>query len=129
MSPYGAHGAAGGSRAAREVLEDHLRCRSRHAVEADIARNYAADVVLLTGQGVFRGHDGVRRSAALLHARLPWAAYEYRTVLLEGEVAFLEWAARSAAAVVEDGADSFVIRGGRIIIQTIHYTVIPRRTD
>ncbi len=129
MSPHAEQGVASTSRTAREVLEDHLCCRGRHAVEADIVRNYAEDVVLLTGQGIFRGHDGVRRSAALLHAWLPSAVYEYRTVLLEGEVAFLEWAASCAAAVVEDGADSFVIRGGRFVVQTIHYTVIPRRTD
>lgn len=26
---------------------------------------------------------------------------------------------------VDDGADSFVVRDGRIVAQTIHYTVVP----
>jgi hypothetical protein len=119
--------AADRGRTAREVFEDHLRCRRCHAVEEDLARNYAEDVVLLTGQGVFRGHDGVRRAAAILWGQLPCAAYEYRTTLLEGEVAFLEWTACCESARVDDGADSFVIRDGRIIVQTIHYTAIPRQ--
>jgi hypothetical protein len=40
-------------------------------------------------------------------------------------VCFLEWTARSDEAKIEDGADSFCIRDGRIVAQTIHYTVQP----
>jgi len=43
-----------------------------------------------------------------------------------GEIALLEWTASTpSGARVQDGADSFVIRGGRIQAQTIHYTVLP----
>src|SRR5579871_6394224 len=112
-------------RSTRDVLQDHLRLRrqSFRKVEEDIARNYAGDVVLLTGFGVFRGHEGVRRSAQILHEQLPCVQYQYRTKLVDGEVAFLEWAARCPTARVEDGADSFLIRNGRIVAQTVHYTV------
>jgi SnoaL-like domain len=115
----------GRRRSTRDVLEDHLRLRRRGAgkVEEDITRNYAEDVVLLTGFGVFRGHDGVRRSAQILHEQLPCARYQYLTRLVDGEMAFLEWAARCPTARVEDGADSYLIRDGRIVAQTIHYTV------
>ncbi len=116
---------SGERRSTREVFEDHLRCRRAGAVEEDIARNYAHDVVLLTGLGVFRGKDGVRQSARALLRQLPCCAYEYRVRLVEGEVAFLEWSARCATARVEDGADSFWVRDGRIVAQTIHYTVRP----
>lgn len=40
-------------------------------------------------------------------------------------MAFLEWSAMSPHAKVTDGADSYLIRNGRIIVQTIHYTVTP----
>ncbi len=110
-------------RSTLEVLEDHLRYRERMEVEEDIARNYAEDVVLLTSLGVFRGHEGVRRSAQALHARLPCACYQFPTKLVDGEMAFLEWTARCPVAWVDDGADSFLIRDGRIVVQTIHYTV------
>jgi hypothetical protein len=42
-----------------------------------------------------------------------------------GELAFLKWTARCPRAEVGDGADSFWIRDGRIVAQTIHYTVRP----
>ena len=39
--------------------------------------------------------------------------------------AFLEWTASGPTARVRDGADSFVIRDGQIVVETIHYTVEP----
>lgn len=57
-----------GIRTTDEVLNDHLRLRLEGDLEDDMARNYAADVVLLTGCGVFRGHDGVRASADSVQA-------------------------------------------------------------
>ncbi len=114
-------------RSAQEVFTDHLHEGKYGSVEDDLARNYAADVVVLSGRGVHRGHEGVRELAKLLREELLDAEFDYRTVLLEGDVGFLEWTGRSEQAVVEDGADSFLIRDGLIITQTIHYTVQARK--
>ena len=110
-------------RSARAVFEDHLRVSTEGSVEEDLARNYAPDLIVLTGRGVFRGHDGLRQLAGWLRHELPHCTYEYYTQLVEGDVAFLEWTARADGARVDDGADSYVIRNGRIVVQTIHYTV------
>lgn len=112
-----------GARAAAQVLADHLRESKSGSVEADLRRNFAEDVVLLTGRGVYRGHAGVRELNRMLMDELPNARFEYRTTIVEGEVGFLEWTAQANGARVDDGADSYVIRHGRIIAQTIHYTV------
>ena len=110
-------------RSGAEVLDDHLRESQTGSIDDDLARNYAEDVVILTGRGVYRGHDGLRELAKRLGEELPNAAFKYHTRLFEGELGFLEWAARAEDAEVEDGADSYLIRGGRIVAQTIHYTV------
>lgn len=112
-------------RAPAEVLDDHLRESQHGTVEDDLARNYAEDLVVLTASGVFRGHDGLRQLAQRLREELPEAVFEYKNLLVEGELGFLEWSARGSGAEVEDGADSYLIRDGRIVAQTIHYTVIP----
>jgi hypothetical protein len=93
------------------------------SVEADLARNYAEDVVVLSGRGVHRGHDGLRQLAEMLRKELSNSTFEYHTRLVEGEVGFLEWSGRSENAHVDDGADSYIIRNGKIVAQTIHYTV------
>jgi hypothetical protein len=113
-------------RATKEVFEDHLRESVEGTVEHDLARNYAEDVVILTGRGVYRGHEGIRQLAQLLQEQLPECTFHYVTQEVDGEVAFLEWTADSPRAHIEDGADSYVIRDGRIAVQTIHYTVMPR---
>jgi hypothetical protein len=112
-----------GGRSAQDVFADHLREGKEGSVEVDLVRNYAEDVVILSGRGVHHGHDGIRELAQVLREELPDVTFEYQTTLVEGELAFLEWTGRSGQAVVEDGADSFLIRDGLIIGQTIHYTV------
>lgn len=113
-------------RTAEEVLDDHLNESNNGSVEDDLRRNFAENVVLLTGRGVYRGHDGVRELNEILMREVGKNAhFEYRTKLVDGEMAFLEWTTRSEGAgrKVEDGADSYLIRDGKIVAQTIHYTV------
>jgi hypothetical protein len=95
-------------RSAKQVFADHLRRRRQGKLEEDIARNYADDVVLLTGRGMFRGKKGLRRRARLIQKELPCARYEYRTKLVDGDLAFLEWAPCCDGPCVDDGADSFL---------------------
>jgi len=110
-------------RTTREVFDDHLRLAQDRAFDEDIERNFAADCVVLTGRGTFRGHGGLRTLARMLADELPAGRWEYRVRLVEGNAAFVEWSADSGDAMVDDGADSFFILGGRIVAQTIHYTV------
>lgn len=114
-------------RSPRQVLDDHLEKARTGDVEQDLADNYDPALVILTTEGAYHGHDGARVLADRLARELPRGSFDYRTVLVEGEIGFLEWSADSPQATVDDGADSYVIRGGRIVAQTIHYTVRPRR--
>jgi hypothetical protein len=113
-------------RSAREVLEDHLELADTWDFETDLARNFSEDVVLLTSYGIFRGIEGVRAKVRLLAEHLPGGRWNYRNIMAEGELGFLEWSAEADnGARVEDGADSYLIRDGRIRAMTIHYTVLP----
>jgi hypothetical protein len=55
------------TRSTVEVFEDHLALRLAGEVERDIQRNYAEDVVLITLDGIFRGHNGVRHCCGILN--------------------------------------------------------------
>jgi hypothetical protein len=62
--------------------------------------------------------------AQMLGAELPeHNAFEYTYKAVEGRMAFLEWAYEDADVRVRDGADSYLIEEGKIVAQTIHYTV------
>lgn len=110
-------------RTTQEVFDDHLQKRKNGEPEKDVITNYAENVVMLTGTGIYYGHDGVRENIRQLNFYLPNSTFEYKNVLVEGEYAFLEWHGHSADGTVRDGADSFVIREGKIVMQSIHYTV------
>ena len=119
------------SRTTREVLDDHLNIANswvgqpfERVLDEDLRRNVAEDIVVLINRGVFRGHEGVRRLAWMLAEELPeHQAFEYTHVAAEGRVAFLEWTYEDADVRVRDGVDSYFVEDGKIVAQTIHYTV------
>ena len=114
------------------MLDDHLNLDEnfgaqedwRRIVEEDIHRNVSEEIVILINRGTFRGHEGVRRLAQMLGEELPeHRAFEYTYRAVEGRMAFLEWAYEDEDVRVRDGADSYLIENGKIVAQTIHYTV------
>lgn len=111
------------NRSPQDVFHDHLQQRRHHAQKDELLRNYAEDVVVLTKFGVFRGHEGIHQLAERLRKEMPTADFHFKTAMVEGEIGLLEWTAQSPGSRVEDGVDSFVIRNGRIVAQTTHYTV------
>ena len=113
------------SRSAREVLDDHLRLRAEGDLAADLERNYAPHVVLLCEDGAFHGVAAVKHSADELGRQLPNARFTYPSVQVDGEFGFLRWAAESDRFRVPEGADSYVIRDGRIVMQSIYYRLEP----
>lgn len=119
------------NRSAREVLDDHLNIAQKweggeidleSVVQEDLRRNVAENIVILTNRGTFQGHEGVMQLAQMLE--LPeHEAFQYSYASVEGRMAFLEWAYEDSTARVRDGADSYLIEDGKIVAQTIHYTV------
>lgn len=104
------------------MLESHLKLRKAGELDVDLGRSYADDVVLLSGgEGVHHGKDGVRLLAGVLRSSLPEGQYTYREVIVEGDYGMLLWTGRSDEVEVHDGADSYVVRDGQIVAQTIHY--------
>ena len=110
-------------RTTREVFEDHLARRDRGEVEQDIAKNYADDVVLIINGQVRRGHDAIRRCAQSLRDDTDGADFIYRAKVVDGEIAYLEWGIDCDGVCIEDGVDTFIIRDGKIVAKTVHYTV------
>lgn len=111
-------------RPTREILESHLALRRAGDLEADQATNYAEDVVLLSwGEGVNRGHDGVRYLAGVLRTYVDHGSFHYDQLLTEDAYGMLRWSATRPDKVIHDGTDAFVVREGLIVAQTIAYRV------
>ncbi len=109
-------------RTTAEVIEDHLRRRMDNDIDGDIRHNYADEVAVLTSDGARFGADGVRELHKRLRRTVPHR-YEIVSLLTHGRFGFIAWRAREPGKSVEDGADSFVVEDGRIVFQSIHYSV------
>jgi hypothetical protein len=123
------------NRTSQEVLDDHLNLAEswgaegdiERIIEEDIRRNISEDLVILINRGTFHGHEGVRQLARMLGEELPeHRSFQYTYRAVEGRMAFLEWAYEDDNVRVRDGADSYLIEDGKIVAQTIHYTVEQR---
>lgn len=114
-------------RSTAEVLDDHLKRRTAGDLEGDLEHNYSADVVLLCEHGPKHGRDAVRKSAGDLERQLPDASFEYLQKVVDQEYAVLFWRADSAESRAEHGVDSFVIRDGRIVMQSVAYELRPKQ--
>ena len=111
-------------RNSREVLAAHLRLRKAGDLERDLWENYSPDVVVLTARAVFRGHEGVRRSAHRLWLALgETGSYTYSHVFADDRMALLEWRGGDERRQIRCGVDSYLIENGWIAAQTIHYRV------
>ncbi len=111
-------------RSTEDVLRDHLERRRRDDLEGDLERNYSDELVVLSKDGSYRGKDGIRTTASILRKNLPDARFDYDLLRVENEFALLSWSARAEnGARTCFGADTFVVREGRIVAQTIHYEV------
>ncbi len=111
-------------RSSRDVLAAHLRLRKAGELEQDLRENYSSYVVVLTARAVFRGHDGVRRSAHRLWAAIgAEGAYTYSQVFADDRMCLLEWRGGDDRFRVRCGVDSYLIEDGWITAHTIHYRV------
>lgn len=86
-------------------------------------------MVLLTLNSNMSGHEAIRTSAARLKEQLPDASFKFVAKQVSGPYALLIWTATSRRCDAVEGADSFVIEGGRIVFQSIHYKLIPLSRD
>lgn len=114
-------------RTTSEVFMDHLQMRKEGRLEDDLARNYADDVVIVSNYGTFHGKEGVRESASILLHNLPSLNYRFDSLLMnKSGAAFEEWSGFSDTTEVTDGIDAFIIKEGKIRVQTIWYTAHPK---
>ena len=110
------------------VLDHHLAAFG--AGDADeILKDYTDQSVLITPDGTIRGRDALRTAFSGFFSGL-FAPGTYDFVMdashVEGEVAYIAWHANCASAEVALGTDTFVVRGGKIAVQTFAAKINPK---
>jgi ketosteroid isomerase-like protein len=111
-----------------DVIDNHLKCFGEGDLEG-ILSDYAPDAVLFTPAGPLKGVLEIRGLfiAMLAEFGKPGAEFRLRQRHVEGDHAYILWDADTPDQRYELGTDTFVVRDGRIAIQSFAFKATPAR--
>jgi hypothetical protein len=112
------------TRTPQEIIADHGMALAKLDL-AEILKDYRADSVVLTSQGVLEGLAGVEAFYRQALDMLPKAEFSVVSITYGADAALMHWTAFSVAGEIKDGVDSFVFEDGAIRLQTVSFTFEP----
>jgi len=112
----------------KEVLDHHLKCFGEGDLNG-ILSDYAQGAVLFTPDGPLRGADAMRPLFQAMFAEFgkPGAVFSMKQQSVEGDYGYILWTAETADNVYEVGTDTFVVRDGKIVAQSLAGKITPKR--
>jgi len=112
----------------KDVVDHHLKSFGEGDLKG-ILSDYASGAVLFTPEGPLRGIDAIRSlfQAMLAEFGKPGAAFSLKQQFVEGDYAYILWTAETADNVYELATDTFVVREGKIVIQSFAGRIVPKR--
>ena len=107
------------SEVTEQVLDHHLAAFGSLDMDAILA-DYTDDSTILTPGGAVKGLAEIRTAFEGLFAEFgkPGTTFEMQQKIIEGNVAYIVWHAETADNVYELGTDTFVVRDGKIAVQS-----------
>lgn len=113
-------------RTTKEVWDHHCKAFAEADIDA-VMFDFAEDAVYVTTNKVIRSKSNIRKLYDdHFKSLVPGSSSTIISQTIEGEIVFFEWAADSPTASISDGVDTFIIRNGFIIAQTMRGTVVSK---
>jgi ketosteroid isomerase-like protein len=111
----------------KDVLDHHLKSFSEGDL-AGILSDYAPGAVLFTPNGPLRGAEAMRPlfQALITEFGKPGARFSLGQETIEGDYAYILWTAETADNVYEVATDTFVVRDGKIAVQSFAGKIVPK---
>jgi len=112
----------------QDVLQHHLDCFGKGDLDGIMA-DYTAASRLFTPNGVLKGLDPIRQLFTTLFREFtkPGLSFDMTRQDVDGDTAYIVWKAETADNRYELGTDTFVIKEGKIVMQTFAGRISPRR--
>jgi ketosteroid isomerase-like protein len=108
------------------VLDHHLQCFGSGDLDG-IMSDYSSDAALLLADGALHGPDIAEFfKAAFSEFAKPGTTMEMKQVLVHGDCAFLVWNADTPDNRYESATDTFLVRDGKILVQTFAAKITPK---
>ena len=111
-----------------QVLSHHLRALGSGKLD-EVLDDYVEDSVLITPDGPIKGLRGIRAAfEGFLSGLFKPGTYELALDArhVDGQAAYILWHAKCASADIVMGTDTFIVKDGKITVQTYAAKVDPR---
>jgi uncharacterized protein (TIGR02246 family) len=112
----------------RQVFEHHLGALGAGNLDA-ILGDFTDDSILITPDGALKGRQAIRGFFdGVLATLFKPGTYEFTmdTLHVADDVAYLVWHANCATANIVFAADTFLIKNGKIAVQTFAAKIEPK---
>jgi uncharacterized protein (TIGR02246 family) len=116
---------------ARQVFEHHLGALSAGDLD-DILSDYTDDSIVIGPDGALKGRQAIRGFFETVLASLfKPGTYQFTmdTLHVLDDVVYLVWHADCASADIVFAADTFLIKGGKIAVQTFAAKIEPTKQE
>ena len=112
----------------KKVLGSFLAAFGAGKVDAIVA-HYAPDAVIVTPGAVVLGHKNIRPMFVGLVAEFgqPGVKFKLLKQNVYGDIALIVWQAETGKNIYDMGTDTYIIRGGKIVAQTVAVKATPKK--
>jgi hypothetical protein len=109
------------------VVNHHLERFAALDMQGVVA-DYAPDAVMIVPTGVLRGVSEITPLFQNLVAEFakPGSTFDLQQQVIENDVAYIWWVAETPDNTYELGTDTFIVRDGKIALQTFAFKATPR---
>jgi ketosteroid isomerase-like protein len=114
-------------RSTKQVVDNHWNSFGKRDLEG-ILSDYAPEAVFFTPRGPLKGAGPIRELFVGLLAEFgkPGAKFSLDHLSVEGDHAYILWKAETADNVYQMITDTFIVRDGKIAVQSFAACVTPR---
>jgi ketosteroid isomerase-like protein len=105
------------SSTAEKIVQHHITA-AEHQNVAEIMLDYADDALLIAPDGIYRGKQAIQGAFENL-LNQPAPVMTLTRSVYEGDVGFIVWTMNAGQPDAVQGSDTFIIRDGKIAVQTV----------
>ena len=112
----------------QEIINHHLSAFI-HADVDEILKDFGNDSELLTPDGPVKGLPAIRAFFEQVFKIVPEGSIlEMKRMIIRDNLAYLSWTCESAFVTIPLGTDSFIIKNGKILYQTLAAHIVFKQT-
>ena len=104
--------------AAEQVVERHMTAASGRDLNL-LMRDYAADAVLITPDGIYKGTPEIQSAFAQLLSQEPYPVLTMTKQVYADNIGYIVWTMKAGESESVNGSDTFIVRDDKIIVQTV----------